>query len=187
MNNTVIKRTIIFDHIYNDEEDKDVILAEMNLRDWQTDCYKDECEKLKRALRVDHIIKVKPIFCDFREECHDDNLRIYIYKTGRCHVVEVDPSGASHAVQVSMGNDDSRTNWVNGENSFNAKIFISDSKRISQIVIDILLDIQMYYILAMDSLFSDFERNRKFSRQKAEYVKEKGLESYLGERIFSTW
>ena len=34
MNNTVIKRTIIFDHIYNDEEDKDVILAEMNLRDW---------------------------------------------------------------------------------------------------------------------------------------------------------
>ncbi|MBQ9361170.1 MAG: hypothetical protein IJT96_09070 [Lachnospiraceae bacterium] len=80
-----------------------------------------------------------------------------------------------------MGNDDSRTNWVNGENSFNAKIFISDSKRISQIVIDILLDIQMYYILAMDSLFSDFERNRKFSRQKAEYVKEKGLESYLGE------
>lgn len=176
-----IMRTILFDYEDAEEKTADIRYARTKLIDWCKFKFEKENSELKGKLNRSHIPTVKPKIIKYGLNKSDETLRIYVYRSKLCHIVEIDPVEASHAIQVSVNDIVFRTGWVNGENNFSAKVFIDEREKIIQIVEDILMDIQMFYIDSFDIEYSDFSERRKFSEYKTQFIVEKEKTSYFGE------
>ena len=177
MRRTKLKRKVLFD-ITKDRNDI-VYDFKMALINWKKFYYKPNTNKLKMTLGVDDIVDVKLDILDNLEEI-DETLRLYVYKTKECHIHSIKEKQFSHALQVSLGNERTRKNWVVAEKSFTAKVFPDNKDMFINLAEDIVLDMQMFYFYGYEKEFYDVELRKEFSRQKVMFLIQKNLYSYLG-------
>lgn len=177
MRRTKLKRKVLFD-ITKDKNDI-VYDFKMALINWKKFYYKPNTNKLKMTLGVDDIVDVKLDILDNVEEI-DETLRLYVYKTKECHIHSIKEKQFSHALQVSLGNERTRKNWVVAEENFTAKVFPDNKDMFINLAEDIVLDMQMFYFYGYEKEFYDVELRKEFSRQKVMFLIQKNLYSYLG-------
>lgn len=177
MKRTKLKRKVLFD-ITKDRDDI-VYDFKMALINWEKFYNKPNTNKLKMALGVDDIVNVKLEILDNAEET-DETLRLYVYKTKNCHIHSVKEKQFSHALQVSLGNEGARKNWVVAEEGFTAKVFPDSKEMLINLAEDIVLDMQMFYFYGYEKEFCDVESRKEFSRQKVMFLMQKNVYSYLG-------
>jgi len=177
MENKRIVRTIVFDR--NTHDSNTIDNAYIVLKDWNSYSRKTT-QELKKMLKMEHIPFVKLQFEEFGTLL-DDTFRILIYKTHCCHILKLKPEKTSHLIQVSITDDYRRSGWNNGELLFNAKVFAKSIENVKNIVEDIILDIQYFYMRSYDIWFDTIDKKTSFSSLKAVFAKEKHYICYLGE------
>lgn len=177
MERTNLKRKVLFD-VAKDNDDivYDFKMALINREKFYN---KSNTNELKKVLGVDDIVKVKLEILDCAEET-DGNLRLYVYETQKCHIHSVKEKQFSHALQVSLGNDVTRKNWVRAEEGFTAKVFPDSKEKLINLAEDIVLDMQMFYFYGYEKEFGDVELRKEFSRQKVMFLIQRKVYSYLG-------
>lgn len=176
MQNERIKRTILFDCSGEDESHHGILYAKIAVIDWYK-FFCNESEKLRKALNREHISTVKLKINDLDMDLVNETLRMYVYRSKWCHLDQVNLKQVTHAIQISVKDNTTITECVNGDDNFSAKVYISEEE-IIKIVEDILMDIQMFYTESYDIEFISIADRRNFSKYKAEFVKEKNLKGY---------
>lgn len=177
MENEKITRTVMFDRdLMNDNEVYSAILA---VNDWYKNFWTYNVCTIKKLLEIEHLPKVKLVIKKY-DNAEDATLRILVYKTKKCHVNEMMLTNTSHMIQISITHDTSRSGWNNGELSFSAKVFARTCEEVVCEVEDILTDILLFYAKNLNEYFDTVEKKQMFSECKVNYIKDKGLNSYIG-------
>ncbi len=177
MKKTKISRKVLFET--TKEKDDMVYDFKLALINWEKYHNKPNTNKLKQVLGIEDIVNVKIEIIDDAEKS-DDLLRLYVYKTKHCNINSVKTKQFSHALQVSLGNDETRKNWVLAEEGFSAKVFPENKEMMIKLVEDIVLDIQMFYVYGYEKDFCDVMSRKIFSKEKVAYLLNKDEKSYLG-------
>lgn len=134
---------------------------------------------LVQKLKIEDMMKVKVSVIDSAEDS-DSDLRLYIYKSQNCKTDNIKNRDFSHALQVSLGNERSRNNWVKADEDFSAKVFPSNEDELVFLIEDIALDIQMLYYYGYDNSITNLYGKREFSKIKVAFMMSKKNSSYLG-------
>lgn len=177
MEKAKINRKVLFE--ITQEKNDIVFNFKMGLINWNKYQSKLNTNQLKQVLGIDDIVNVRIKILDSIEQT-DETLRLYVYKTKCCNVHSVKEKQFSHALQVSLGNDVSRKNWVLAEDGFSAKVFPDDKEMLIKLVEDIVLDMQMFYFYGYDKNFCDIPSRRIFSKEKVSFLLQQNMCSYLG-------
>ena len=176
---TKLKRTIYFEKA----EEKDNVMFNYTMA-WHNWKLKDRIRvnsiELKKTLGITDIIQVQIKVLNSVDESNEE-LRLYIYKTGHCDVTTLHTEEVSHALQVSLGNEISRNSWVAGEDGFTAKVFPHSEKMFICLIEDVVLDIQMFYFYGLNAQYKDYLDRRRFSEEKVQFLAKQQISSYLGE------
>lgn len=181
MENQRIRRTILLDRSGDDSKYKEIFYSGLALRNWRSRKFRDENEKLKRALHREHIRTVTPIIEYYGIDDSDKRLRVYAYRSGCCHIENIDVAETSHSIQVSIKDTNEKADWKLGEIDFAAKVYLGDRNDLVNVVEDVVMDIQMFYVYSYDDHCLDVEARRMFSKEKIDFVIENGLTSYWGD------
>lgn len=177
MEKAKINRTIFFEIT---QGKKDIVFDfKMGVINWQKYQSKFNTNQLKTTLGIDDIVKVRIEILDDIDRT-DKTLRLYVYKTQQCKVDSIKEKQFSHALQVSLGNDVSRKNWVLAENGFSAKVFPENKDMLINLVEDIVLDMQMFYFYGYEKDFCDIPSRKIFSKEKVAFLLQQNMYSYLG-------
>lgn len=177
MGDTKIRRAVLFETA-TDENDI-VFDSKMALINWKKYSYKSNTNKLKQLLGVNDIINVELELYEDVDKC-DNSLRLYVYNTKKCDVTGIINKQLSYALQVSLGNRGTRSNWKEAEKGFSAKVFPVNNKELIMLVEDIVLDTQMFYFWGHENEYYDTISRQIFSKMKVEFLRGKKYSSYLG-------
>lgn len=136
--------------------------------------------ELKKALKVNDIVMVRPKLLNSEDES-DDTLRLYVCEEGHYDIKALTNNKLSHGIQISLGEENNRKNWVCAEGSFTAKVYVDTPEKLLRLIEDVILDIQMFYFWGFERVYDQVEERRIFSLKKVEFLKEKAYSSYLGD------
>lgn len=178
MKNTSLQRTIVFEVL--EGEDDIVFNYKFAIQNYGLKRrILENKRKLVQLLKVEDIVNVKIIMLDSAKSS-DSNLRLYIYKTKNCNTNLIQGNDVSHAIQVSLGNGQGRSNWVAADGEFSAKVFPENEEKVVLLIEDIVLDIQMFYYWGYDRNILEVQSKREFSKEKVLFLSKKNLKGYLG-------
>ena len=136
---------------------------------------KDNIEVIRKKYNLpkSRIIGLSEYKHDGKEQ--DDSIRFSISGGIRTNVDRDAFNNCSHIVSCEIAEKGQK---VNNEN-YSLRLVTNDIKLIVDFIIDVMLDIQMFYILDWNYEFDILDKRKEFSKLKVEFCKTNGMSSVL--------